>query len=55
MKIQEEYDKIYRFFKTTTEPFDKIDWDGKELKILLNNEIIETYSRKYIKAWKNLN
>ena len=47
--LQEEYDKIYSFFKQTTDPFDELDWDGKELNVLLDNEIIETYSKDDIK------
>ena len=48
MKLQEEYDKIYSFFKTTTEPFDELEWNGKELSVLLNDEVVEIYSRRYV-------
>ena len=46
MKPQEEYNKIHRFFKTTTEFYDDLDWDGKILNVWLNDEIIETYTKK---------
>jgi len=44
MNLQEQYDRIYAFFKTTTEPFDQIDWDGNTLSIILNDNTIEEYS-----------
>jgi len=44
MDLQEQYDRIYAFFKTTTEPFDQIDWDGETLSIILNEKTIEEYS-----------
>lgn len=44
MNLQEQYDKIYSFFKTTIEPFDELDWDGSNLKVILNENIIEEYS-----------
>ena len=43
-KLQLQYDKIYSYFKSTTEPFDFLEWDGKSLKVWLNNEVIEKYS-----------
>ena len=45
-KLQTEYNKIHRFFKTTTEFYDDLDWDGKILNVWLNDEIIETYTKK---------
>ena len=44
MKIQKEYDKIYSFFKTTTKPYDDLDWNGKILNLWLKDNLIETYS-----------
>ena len=44
MIIQEQYDKIYSYFKQTTEPFDELEWDGKQLIVWFNNDIIEKYS-----------
>jgi hypothetical protein len=55
MKLQEEYDKIYSFLKTTSEPFDELDWDGETLDVILNNQINERYTRKDITKWKILN
>ena len=55
MNIQEEYDKIYLFFKKTSEAFDELDWDGKKLKVLLSDKIIEVYSKEDVKQWKILN
>ena len=45
-EVQEEYDKIRSWLKTTTEPFDYIEWDGEELKVWLDSEVIEKYSRQ---------
>ena len=41
--MQEQYDLIYSFFKTTTEPFDFLDWDGKVLRVWLDEEVVEVY------------
>lgn len=43
-KLQSQYDKIYSYFKSTTEPFDFLDWDGKFLTVWLNDEVVEKYS-----------
>jgi len=51
MNLQEEYDKIYSFFRTTTEPFDELDWDGWILKVFLNNNLIETYIKSDLKEF----
>ncbi len=45
MNLQEQYDKIYLFFKTTTEPFDELIWDGKYLLVVLNGNVIEKYAK----------
>ena len=45
-KIQLQYDKIYSYFKSTTEPFDFLEWDGKNLVVWNKAEIIEQYSLK---------
>ena len=45
-KIQSQYDKIYSYFKSTTEPFDFLEWDGKNLVVWNKGEIIEQYSSK---------
>lgn len=44
--LQAQYDKIYSYFKTTTEPFDFLDWDGKLLMVWLNDSIVEKYTLK---------
>ena len=41
--LQHQYDLIYSYFKTTTESFDYIDWDGKELLLFQNGNLIERY------------
>jgi len=50
--LQNQYDKIYSFFKTTTDYFDYLDWNGKLLYIWRNGEIIEKYSLKILKKLK---
>jgi len=45
-KIQLQYDKIYSYFRRTTEPFDFLEWDGKNLVVWNKAEIIEQYSLK---------
>ena len=42
--FQAQYDAIYSFFRTTTEPYDDLDWDGRELLVWLGLEVIERYS-----------
>ena len=43
INLQEQYDKIYSYFKTTTEPFDEIDWNGKSLTVILRSKVVEVY------------
>jgi len=43
-KLQSQYDKIYSYFKDTTESFDFLDWDGKFLMVWLNDDVVEQYS-----------
>ena len=45
-KLQLQYDKIYSYFKRTTEAFDSLEWDGKNLFVWNKGEIIERYSSK---------
>lgn len=49
MNIQRQYDLIYSYFKTTTEPFDNLEWNGKVLKVWLKDKMIETYSFQNLK------
>lgn len=50
--LQIQYDKIYSFFKSTTEFFDFLEWSGEDLYIWKNNEIIEQYSFKDLRKIK---
>jgi hypothetical protein len=54
--MQYQYDLIYSFFKTTTEPFDELEWNGKLLFVIFDGKVIEKYSyadlRKIIKKFK---
>ena len=43
-KLQLRYDRIYSYFKSTTEPFDFIEWNGKILLVWEDGEIVEQYS-----------
>jgi len=49
-KIQLEYNKIYSYFKTTCEPFDLLEWNGKILNVWNNDKIIEIYKYQELKA-----
>ncbi len=42
-------DKIRKFLSETTEPLDDWFYNGEELKIFLNDELIEVYSNKDLK------
>lgn len=42
--LQAQYEKIHSFFKTTTEPFDLLDWDGSFLNVWLKDKVIEKYT-----------
>lgn len=44
MKMQWQYDAIHRYFKTTTEPYDELDWDGEKLNVIKDGDTIETYT-----------
>lgn len=48
-KLQIQYDKIYSYFKTTAEPFDELEWDGKILKVWQLDKLIEKYKIKNLK------
>jgi hypothetical protein len=53
MNLQEQYDKICSFFKTTTEPFDELDWNGKLLSVIFNNRVVKEYSYDDLKKLIN--
>ncbi len=44
--LQSQYDKIYSYFKSTTEPFDFLDWDGKILQVWQDDTVVEVYNLK---------
>lgn len=44
--FQNQYDKIYSYFRTTTESFDLLEWDGKILRVWNNGDVIENYQYK---------
>ena len=47
--IQKQYDLIRSYFKTTTEPFDELDWDENLLLVWLDDEVIERYTYEELK------
>ena len=48
--LQNQYDRIYEYFKTTTEQFDFLEWDGKILNVWDNFCIIEIYKYRELKS-----
>ena len=48
--LQTQYDRIYSYFRTTTEPFDLLEWDGKILNVWSGDNIIEVYKYKDLRA-----
>ncbi len=40
---------IYRYFNTTCEQYDDLEFDGEELTVWFENEVIERYSAKDLK------
>ena len=54
MNLNEQYENIYRYFKTTTEPFDFLEWDGHTLDVIHNDRIIERYAKEDLKELKIL-
>ena len=48
--LQSQDDKIYSYFKTTTEPLDFLEWDGKILNVWNNDKIIEIYKYKDLES-----
>jgi len=43
LTLQTQYDKIYSYFRTTTEPLDSLKWDGRVLRVWYKNSIVEIY------------
>ena len=48
--LQAQNDKIYSYFKTTTESFDSLEWDGHTLNIVENYKTIEVYKYGDLKS-----
>ena len=48
--LQSQYNNLHSYFKTTCEPFDFLEWDGKTLNVWNRNKIIETYNYRDLKA-----
>lgn len=44
--LQSQYDKIYSYFKTTTELFDSLEWDGRFLEVIFEDKVIEVYDKE---------
>jgi len=44
--LQSQYERIYSYFRTTCEPFDFLDWDGKILQVWKGDAIVEVYCLK---------
>ncbi len=49
--IEKQDDLIRSFFKTTTEPYDELDWDGDILLVLLDGKVIEKYTYNELKEF----
>ena len=45
-EMQIQYDKIYSYLRTTCEPFDSLEWNGKILEVWNKNKVIEKYRLK---------
>lgn len=41
--LQFQDDKIYSYFRTTTEPFDFLEWDGEILQVWSEGTVVEKY------------
>lgn len=52
-KLSKQYYLIERYFKSTTEFYDNLEWEGKMLLVFYKNEIIEKYSKKDLKEMIN--
>lgn len=50
ISLQTQYDKIYSYFKTTTEPFDELEWDGNVLSVWSDGLAVEVYRYRDLKA-----
>jgi len=48
ISLQSQYDRIYSYFRTTCEPFDLLEWDGRVLQVWNEDVLIEEYHLKDI-------
>jgi len=48
-EVQNQYDKIYSYFKNTTESFDSLEWNGKILEVWNEDMVTEIYKYKDLK------
>ncbi|MGI9558958.1 MAG: hypothetical protein ACR2NQ_04770 [Thermodesulfobacteriota bacterium] len=46
---EKQWNLIYRYFKTTCEPYDDLEFDGTDLKVWLDGEVVEHYPEKCLK------
>lgn len=44
-----QYNLIERYFRNTVPSYHDLDWDGNELLVFFNNEIIERYFKEDLK------
>lgn len=44
MKLDRQDNLIHRYFRTTTDWYDDLEWDGKVLYVCLEGATIETYT-----------
>ena len=49
ISLQSQYDRIYSYFRTTCEPFDLLEWDGRILHVWNGDDLIEAYRREEIR------
>lgn len=47
-QIQAESDKVFAWLKTTSEPFDNWEYDGKEMRVYNGNDKPEVYKRDFL-------
>jgi len=45
-KLQIQDDKIYSYFRTTTELFDYLEYEGNDLQVWNGDVVVEKYSLK---------
>jgi hypothetical protein len=49
-ELQNQYNLIHSFFKTTNEPYDYLNWSGEKLLVFLKGKIIEQYTFNDLKS-----